>query len=83
MVSQLFKMGLHKFHINLYLHKIFEPVLSILFLTPMDYIHGSKGNFGQIWKGAKFLKPERLHPPIFVYMHFMSTSTFFFDPHGL
>ena len=33
------KIGLHAFHMTLYMHEFFEP---ILFLTPMDYSPWSK-----------------------------------------
>ena len=37
------KFGFHAFHVNLYLHEFFEP---ILFFDPMDYSPCLKGNFG-------------------------------------
>ena len=69
------KIGLHAFHINLYLHELFEP---ILFFDPHGIVHGQKGNFG-CFEGninvAISPKPERSHPPKSVCMHFTSTST--------
>ena len=40
------KNGFHAFHINLYMHEFFEP---ILFFNP----HGPKGNFGHFLRQAK------------------------------
>ena len=48
------------------------------FLTPMDIVHGPKGNFGRFegkLKGAITPKPEMPRPPKLVSMHFMSVST--------
>ena len=41
------EIGLHVFHMNLYLHEFFEQ---ILFLTPMDYSPWSEGKFGSTLK---------------------------------
>ena len=41
------EIGLHVFHMNLYLHEFFEQ---ILFLTPIDYSPWSEGKFGPILK---------------------------------
>ena len=65
------KFGLHAFHINLYLHIFFEP---ILFLTLVDYSPWSEGKFGQILKVALSQKLERPRPSKLVYIHYTSTS---------
>ena len=64
------KIGLHAFHIPLYLYEFFEP---ILFFDPMAY--GLKGSFGFEGKGSKSPQLEKPRPPKLVCMHFRSTST--------
>ena len=44
------KIGLHAFHVNLYLHEFFEP---ILFFDPMDYSPWFKR---EIWPNLKSSK---------------------------
>ena len=44
------KIGLHAFHINLYLPEFFEP---ILFFDPMDYSPWSEGKFWLFWRQMK------------------------------
>ena len=45
------KIGTHVLHINPYLHKVFEPILSdSIFSLPWTIVHGPKGKFGQILK---------------------------------
>ena len=51
------KIGLHAFHVNLYLPEFFEP---ILFFDPHGVVHGPKGNFGQFWK-QRNLQNRRVH----------------------
>ena len=43
------KIGLHAFHMKLYMHEFFEP---ILFLTQWTKVHGQKGNL-TILKASK------------------------------
>ena len=44
------KTGFHAFHVNLYLHEFFEP---ILFFDPMDYSPWSEGKFWPFLKASK------------------------------
>ena len=45
------KIGMHVLHINPYLHKNFELILSnSIFLIPWTIVHGRKGKFCQILK---------------------------------
>ena len=69
------KIGLHAFHVKLYLHVFFEP---ILFFDPHGLSVVQRENLAILKaknKQAKSRKLERLHPPKFVCMHFTSTST--------
>ena len=69
------KFGFHAFHVNLYLHEFFEP---ILFFDPMDYSPCLKGNFGCFKaneKGTNSPKLKKPSPPNLFSMHFLSTST--------
>ena len=81
------KIGFHAFHVNLYLHKFFEP---ILFFDPLDYSPWSEGKFCQ------FLKTKRSHNSdtreatptkigfhafhLNLYLHKFFEPTLFFDP---
>ena len=69
------KIGLHAFHINLYLHEFFEL---ILFFDPHRLQSMvQKGNlaiFLRPAKGEKSLKLERSHPPKLFCIYFTSTS---------
>ena len=70
------KIGLHAFHMNLYLHEFFEPNL---FFDPhgLYIVHGRNGKIGRFeskQKGAKSPKPEKPCPPKLVCMHFRSPS---------
>ena len=45
------KIGMHVLHINPYLHKFFELILSnSIFSIPWTIVHGWKGKFCQILK---------------------------------
>ena len=62
------KIGLHAFHINLYLHEFFEP---ILFFDP-DGVYGLKMKFQLNLKSSKISENG---PPKLVCIHFTSNST--------
>ena len=45
------KISMHVLHINPYLHKFFDLILSdSIFLLPWTIVHGQKGKIGQILK---------------------------------
>ena len=84
------KIGLHTFHIDLYLHEFFEL---ILFLTPMDS-PWSKGKIWPFWRQAKRshnsetgdTTPTKIGLHAFqvnLYLHEFLESILFFDPLGL
>ena len=85
------KIGLHAFHVNLYMH---EFLRQFYFLTPMDYSPWSEREIWMFLKVAISPKPERSRPPKLVRMHvtliptcmiFLSQfrSIKFFNDHGL
>ena len=77
MVSQLFKMGLYEFHINLCLHKIFELILFISIFDP-----NLKEQISET--GEAMPKKIGLHAfHVNLYLHEFFEPILIFDPHGL
>ena len=87
------KIGFHAFHVNLYLHEFFEP---ILFFDPHGpyIVHGLKGNFGcfegrqergKISETGEATSTKiGLHAfHINLYLRKFFELILFFDPHGL
>ena len=70
------KIGMHVLHINPYLHKNFELILSdSIFFNTMDYSPWSEREILSNFKVAISPKPERSRPPKLVCMYYTSTPT--------
>ena len=86
------KIGFYAFHVNLYLHEFFEP---ILFFDPHGlYSPWSEGKFWPFLKAnkrshnseTKETTPTKIGLYAFhvnLYLHEFFESILFFDPHGL